>query len=198
LRLLPETLARLRAGEREAFALVVAELTPMVRGIVSRFWRRPWDQEDAMQEIWAHAFRSREVIDPSRPADLPGWIAVLSHRRCVDLLRARNPAAPAPDDPGEVLAAVEQAPAQQRTAEEVALAAAVERFRAGLGPAWRLFFDAYFVKGLAYPEIAGALGITRLRCKYMRKVLAGKAMRDPTIMAAIGRAVEGDDVASDA
>jgi RNA polymerase sigma factor (sigma-70 family) len=169
----------------------------MVRGIVSRFWKRPWEQEDAMQEIWAHAFRNRDAIDPSRPDDLPGWVAVLSHRRCVDLLRARNPAAPAPDDPSDVLEAMETASSPQRTAEDAALAAAVERFRDTLAPAWRLFFDAWFVKGLAYPEVAAALGISRIRCKYMRKVIAGKARRDPTIMAAIGRELEDHDVASE-
>lgn len=198
MRLHPDTLARFRAGEREAFALVVGELGPMVRGIVCRFWKRPWEQEDAMQEIWIHAFRNRGAIDPSRPDDLPGWVAVLSHRRCIDLLRARNPAAPVPDDPTGALEAIELAATQQRTVEDAALAAAVERFRDGLAPAWRLFFDAWFVKGLGFPEAAAALGISRIRCKYMRKVIAAKARRDPTILAAIGRQLEDDDVAPEA
>jgi len=151
-----------------------------------------------MQEIWAHVFRNREAIDPSRPDDLPGWVAVLSHRRCVDLLRARNPAAPLPDDPTVALEAMEIRATPEHAAEEAALAAAVGRFRDGLDPAWRLFFDAWFVKGLALPEVAAALGISRIRCKYMRKVIASKARRDRAIMAAIGRAMEDADAAPEA
>ena len=93
---------------------------------------------------------------------------------------------------------METASTQERTVEEAALAAAVDRFREGLAPAWRLFFDAWFVKGLAYPDVAAALGISRIRCKYMRKVIASRARRDPAIMAAIGRAVEDADVAPEA
>lgn len=182
-----ETLERFRAGDREAFARVMRDFGPLVHSVVARCFTSPFEQEEAMQEIWTHAYRNRDALDPERAEAFPGWLAVLARRRTVDLLRVRNPAAAAAEDADEALSALPVEPEQHGDAERGELARAVEGFRATLAPGWRAFFDLHFVRGTPYPEVALELGISRLRCKYMRKVLADRAMQDPELMAALGR-----------
>ena len=78
-------------------------------------------------------------------------------------------------------------PEQEEAAERAELMREVQSFRMRLQPRWRSFFDLYFVEGLDYEEIAKRLAIGKLRCKYMRKVLALRARRSKPLMAALGQ-----------
>jgi DNA-directed RNA polymerase specialized sigma24 family protein len=71
------------------------------------------------------------------------------------------------------------------------LSAAVEAFRARLEPHWQRFFTLYFVQELDYAEVAATLRISRLRCKYMKKVLLRKAQQSAALAEALGRAHAG-------
>ena len=186
-----DTLERFVAGGRDGFTLVMREYGPLVRSIVKRFFTSPFEQEDAMQEIWTHAYRNRGALDPARAEAFHGWLAVLARRRAIDLLRSRGPAAADPPDAGEEIAELAAEPAQEDAVERAELARAVEGFRAALEPGWRAFFDLHFVHGTPYRLVADQLGISRIRCKYMRKVLARRAMKDPDLMAALGCAGAG-------
>lgn len=181
-----DTLERFVAGGRDGFTRVMREYGPLVHGIVRRFFTSPFEQEDAMQEIWTHAYRNRGALDPARAEAFPGWLAVLARRRAIDLLRSRDPAAADRPAADEELPDPAVEPAQQDAVEQAELARAVEGFRATLEPGWRAFFDLHFVHGAPYPLVAHQLGISRIRCKYMRKVLARRAMKDRDLMAALG------------
>lgn len=181
-----DTLERFVVGGRDGFTRVMREYGPLVRGIVNRFFTSPFEQEDAMQEIWTHAYRNRGSLDLERAEAFPGWLAVLARRRAVDIVRSRNPAAVNADNADEALGEVAVEPAQHGAVERAELARAVEGFRAALEPEWRAFFDLHFVRGVPYPLVASELGISRIRCKYMRKVLARRAVEDPDLMAALG------------
>jgi hypothetical protein len=50
----------------------------------------------------------------------------------------------------------------------------------------------YFVEGLDYEEVSRRLDIGKLRCKYMRKVLALRARRSRPLMAALGQLREAE------
>ena len=116
------------------------------------------------------------------------WLATLARRRCLDLVRSPpEPSAAGPEDPEELLAWLDAPGEQGPAAERNELARAVEGFRTGLRPAWRDFFDLHFVQGLPYPEVAQRLSVSRIRCKYMKKVLAARAARDVGLLAALGR-----------
>ncbi len=191
----PATAKRFREGDPEAFAALVRAFGPLVRSIVARYFRGAFEREEALQEIWLHAFRNRSALDLSRAADLPGWVAVLARRRCIDLLRRRPDDVPAsttgeaaPEDMGA-------APVQVAAAEARELQRAVLGFESRLEPPWRDFFRLHFVEGLPYDEVATRLGISRLRCKYLKKVLAARARSDAALMAALGRyrSAGGDD-----
>lgn len=87
----------------------------------------------------------------------------------------------------EALAWLEAAPAQEASVEQAELQRALTAFTGRLKPAWRDFFDLHFVQGLDYADVTARLGISRLRCKYMRKVLAARARRSRALLAALGR-----------
>ena len=153
-------------------------------------------REDAMQEIWVHAFQKREVVDPARSDEFGGWLAVLARRKCIDLLRkqGRSPG-PGAGDPAKALERVQSSPTQEQAVQTAELLAAVEAFKAGLRPAWSEFFELHFVQGLGYAEVSERLGISRTRCKYMKRVLAGRARRNLGLVGALDRHLRagGDD-----
>src|SRR5262249_34983487 len=144
---------------------------------------------EAMQEIWLHIFRQRETLDPARFETFSGWLAVLSRRCCIDLLRGKLDASEVADE-GSALDWLMAAPEQETAVEIAELMREAEAIRTRLKPLWRAFFDLYFVEGLGYEEVGKRLSIGKLRCKYMRKVLAMRARRSKPLMAALGRFVE--------
>ncbi len=188
MRLTRDPLARFRAGEARAFAELVREFDPLVRKTVGLFFRGTFEREDAMQEVWAHVFKNRDSLDPTRSEAFPGWLAVLARRKCVDLRRRdRRTSSSSTDEEQAGLLALAAPPDQELAAEAVQLERAVVAFRAGLRPGWKEFFELHFVGGLPYEEVAERLGISRLRCKYLKRVLASQASRDPDLRAALGR-----------
>ncbi len=180
-----QTLERFRAGDGAAFAEVVAVHDDVVRRIASGYWRSTFEREEAMQEVWLHVYRNRAAFDLDRLTELPGWIAVLARRRCLDLVRKKQPDV-RPFDEG-AHAPVEDAPDGPGLVERKALLLAVDAFEARLAPAWRAFFRLCFVDGHSYQEIGAQLGYGALRCKYMKKVLAQKARKNRGLMEALGR-----------
>lgn len=183
------TLLRFREGDGQAFGEVVRAYGPLIRGIAARHFRHEFFREEAVQEIWTHAFRNREALDLDRLEAFSGWLGTVAHRRCVDLLRRAEGPDSAPEgavDPAEL----EVPPSQEKTSAERELEQAADAFATRLRPAWRDFFQLHFVEGLPYEDIASRLGISRLRCKYMKKVLAARARRDARLLEALGRCVD--------
>lgn len=183
------TLHRFRDGDAAAFVEIMQKYQPLIRGAVARYFRSEFEREEAVQEIWLHVFQKRSTLDPARLESFSGWLAVLTRRRCIDLLR--RPLDPVDEGEATALLWLESVPEQETAAETTELFHAVESFRARLKPLWRRFFDSYFVEGLDYEEIGKRLAIGKLRCKYMRKVLALRARRAKPLMAALGQFVEG-------
>jgi RNA polymerase sigma-70 factor (ECF subfamily) len=185
------TVERFRAGEADAFAEVIRMLAPRVRAIARRYLPSPFQQEEAMQEVWVHAFRQREALDPERAAQFDGWLLTLARRKVIDVARqiGRQPtpveeAEELPDDGAPAVDAVER--------RELGEAAAA--FAERLEPDWRDFFELHFVQGLEYAEVAQRLSISRLRCKYMKKVIAARARRYRPLLEALDRMQSrGDD-----
>ena len=188
MRIPSDLLRQFREGDPAAFAAIVREFDPLVRRVAGGFFRSASEREDAMQEVWTHVYRNREALDPERLEAFPGWLAVMARRRCLDLARSTSPgvSTEAADDEA-ALAALMTPPAQEASAEAKELEAAVAAFRGQLRAGWAEFFDLHFVQGWDYERVATRLRISRLRCKYMKKVLAEKASRDLALRAALGR-----------
>lgn len=179
------TLQRFRQGDGAAFLEIMQQYQPLVRAAAARCFRGEFEREEAMQEIWLHIFRQRETLDLGRREVFSGWLAVLARRRCIDLLR--QPPDPSEEGEESALNWLSDPAEQEAAAEQADLQQAVETFRARLKPQWRQFFDAYFVEGLDYEQVGRRLAIGKLRCKYMRKVIALRARRSQALMSALGR-----------
>jgi RNA polymerase sigma-70 factor (ECF subfamily) len=177
-----------RRGEAEAFAEVIRAYSPMARSVVNRYWSGAFHREEAMQEIWVHAFKKRESLDPARLDEFGAWFTALARNRCIDLLRREGrEIGPDIENPSKALESVQTAPAQEQAVENTELNDAVEAFLEKLEPQWRMFYELNFVLGLGYNEISERLSISRTRCKYMKRVLVGRARRNPRLLAALDR-----------
>jgi RNA polymerase sigma factor (sigma-70 family) len=185
------TIDAFRRGEGAAFAEVMRAYSDVVRGAAARFFSTSvFDQEEAMQEIWLHIWKNRSAVDPSRAAELSGFIAVTARRKCIDILRKKDPAAAAvaaaDDDAVDAVADVATAGAADVARDREVTAAARTFADARLKEGeWRSFFDLHFVQGLSFEEVGARLGIGKLRCKYLKKVIASRAREDPALLAVL-------------
>jgi RNA polymerase sigma-70 factor (ECF subfamily) len=138
---LGELMRAAQAGDAEAYFLLLQEIAPRVRQIVSRHRgsRVASDLEDLVQDVLLSVHAARASYDPSRPF-LP-WLVAIARHRVVDGARrfARHAArevqvehldvtfsnAPAnttvgePDDAGILRQAVQALPVKQREAIEL-------------------------------------------------------------------------------
>src|SRR5262245_66362690 len=80
-----ELIARARAGDREAFAEVVAHHERMIRGMV-RFWARGrLDHDDLVQEIFLLAWRSLGQLE--EPLRFLAWLQGIARNVCRSAIR---------------------------------------------------------------------------------------------------------------
>jgi RNA polymerase sigma-70 factor (ECF subfamily) len=75
-------------GDRAAYDRLLREVAPFVRALAMRQLRSPDWAEDAIQDVLLTVHRVRQTYDPRRP--FKPWLATITHRRCIDLLRRRG------------------------------------------------------------------------------------------------------------
>ena len=178
-----DVLERFRQGEAAAWEDLVRSNHRLVHGVVSRWVTGPFEQEEAVQDVWCHVFEKRGAVDPARFAEFEGWLATVAQHRCIDRLRR---ARLVPGDGGAVDAEqIPTPPHQDTVVAERELADALAAFKARLKPAFATFFELHFVEGLSYAEIASRMSISTLRCRYMKRVLALRAQRSRVLMNAL-------------
>ena len=132
-----------------AIGSLVERFSGDVLGLCLRLLHHRHDAEDVCQEVFIRVFRSLKRWDSARP--LKPWIMSIAFNRCKTWLgqRARRPelvdylhetaASPAQDEPNELAAEIQAALAAMR----------VE---------YRGVFVLFHEQGLAYDEIAAAVG----------------------------------------
>src|SRR5687768_890243 len=97
--------ARFARGGRDAFVEAYTAHAGQVRRWVRRFFHSPFEQEEAVQEVWLTAHRMQGRYEPSKGPLLP-WLRSLCANRCRELLRAasRRPPSDVPvEDVAEAL-----------------------------------------------------------------------------------------------
>lgn len=175
---------RLRAGEAAAFRELASRLAPRLRAAAMRYFRSPFEQEEAVQEALLQVFKVRDQLDPLRADTMDVWVMTVAERRMIDLQRSAAARPASADEP------VPETPAE-RTPEDDArdaeLRAVVASFEEKLKPAWRPYFRAVFVEGRDFDEARVALGLGRLRAKYLKQVLLGRMRRHRPLLEALGR-----------
>ena len=83
--------AALRAGDRQAFALLVDQETPMIYRACLRILGRPHDAEDVAQEAFLAAFRS--IGGFRGEGSVRGWLMRIATRQAFRRLSQRRPTA---------------------------------------------------------------------------------------------------------
>lgn len=176
--------ARFAIGGREAFLEVYEAHRALVRRWVARFFSSsPFEQEEAVQEVWLTAHRMQQQYEPARGPLLP-WLRTLSANRCRELLRAqsRRPPSGVPlEDVAEALWLDEPLPDAQAHASAVRVE--VSRFAASLPADEAKVLELCFVEQRSHPEIAALLGIDERRSKYLKQKLLAAAAKDARLLA---------------
>lgn len=148
-----ELVGRVLAGERDAYAGLVARYRDRLgRYAVRMLGNRP-DAEDALQETFVRAYRSLgRCTDPER---FGAWVFGILVNRCRTLgaQRARRERVHVADESALSRAATGDDPAERQALRE-AIGAAMER----LAPALREAFLLKFVEDLSYEEMAAMTG----------------------------------------
>ncbi len=81
----PELLARIAAGDEEAFAVFFHHYYPMLRPFVVRFFPDPSEAEGALQETFIRVWLNRDKL----PAidNVQAWLYTIASRQCLTALR---------------------------------------------------------------------------------------------------------------
>lgn len=175
----PALLARVRAGDDRAFALVYERHVDVVFGVASRVARNRQVARDVVQEVFAHLWQHPDRVDLER-GTLRTFLAVVAHRRAVDEVRrharrertetkAATRARARDDDHGDDVA--DRSEATWRGAR---LTAAL----ADLPDEQRAAVELAYFGGHTYKEVATLLGIPEGTAK-SRLRLALQRLRAP-------------------
>ncbi|MEW5739237.1 MAG: sigma-70 family RNA polymerase sigma factor [Myxococcota bacterium] len=173
----------LRQKDAAAFEELVRAFLPRVRRLAMRCFASPFEQEDAVQEAFTHIYAHLGTVDPLRRESLAGWVVTTARHRILDLARQRRPEVPVelPEDAGE------EEPKGPRVVASVELSEVLARFEEKLNPKYRAYYRAVFLDGRDWDEAREALGLSRLRAKYLKSVLLKRLQRHGPLLEALGR-----------
>lgn len=136
------------------YADLVTPLLPRALGYARSLLRdSPEAAEDAVQQAALRGLERLAAYDRRRP--FAGWFFTLVHHACMDLHRARRPAAPLPADPP---AAPEAAVGSDEEAADARRAALARAF-AQLSPVHADILRLRYFGDLSYADLSEALGI---------------------------------------
>ncbi|WP_431875876.1 RNA polymerase sigma factor [Amycolatopsis sacchari] len=147
--------ARARDGDVRAYEELVLRYQGPIYRLALRMLANTADAEDVVQDVFLTAWR--RIGQLLEDASFVGWLYRSATNRCLNLIRARKPAAdtepdehPAPGSAGR----------PDRVAETSAGLAALTSALARLTPEQRACWLLREVHGRSYEEIAATLGVT--------------------------------------
>lgn len=179
----PDFVRALRQGDRAAFEALVRAFVPRVRRMAMQCFSSPFEQEDAVQEAFTHIFTRLGSVDPLRAEALPGWVVTTAKHRMLDLARQRRPGA----DVEVTEDLVTEEPRGPRAVADRQLAEVLARFEAKLKPRYQAYYRAVFVEGRDWDDARDALGLSRLRARYLKAVLLKLLQRHGPLLELLGR-----------
>ena len=146
--------ARLAAGDREAFGVLVARHLSAVASISRRMLRDDAEAEDVAQETMLRLWRSADRIDVGGNG-VRGWLCRVASNLCIDRIRAARretvvDEVPETPDPARQLEGLERGDTAARV--DVALKSLPERQRQAL--------VLFHYEGMSQIEVGAAMGIS--------------------------------------
>ncbi len=145
-------MARVLAGDGEAFGIVIRRYEPGLLRFATRMLGSPDAAADAVAESLVRAYR--HLAQCRDPAHLRSWLYRITGNRCRSHLARRRPGDVPLDDAAPVADAADTWGDLER-GEQVAL---VERALEALSPEKREAFVLKHVEGMRYEEMAAATG----------------------------------------
>jgi RNA polymerase sigma-70 factor (ECF subfamily) len=154
---LPALIARIAAGDRDAFSRFYDLAAPMAFGLIRRVLREPEAAAEVLQEVFWQIWQEAPQYDPKRGSP-EAWLVMRAKTRAIDRLRSmrrRDRTFVAPVD--EAIARAEGAQAENPAvvAEDRGL---VRTALAQLPEPQRRVIELAFFEGLTQSEIATRLG----------------------------------------
>lgn len=173
-----QVVARVAAGDRDAFRILVERYQGLVYTHVFRIVRQEEDAEDVAQEAFLRAYERLDRFDRTRP--FAPWLVTLATRLALNHVRDRShptlsldaPAAPATPSGGPSAEAPALADAIAAPGESPHALAATEELRRRidaamlrLPPQARAILQLRAREGLSIAEIAAAVGLSETATK---------------------------------
>ncbi|MEC4575765.1 RNA polymerase sigma factor [Streptomyces virginiae] len=146
---------RAAEGDEEAFELLVHRHSPAMLQLAERFMGSRTEAEDAVQEAFISAWRS--LPEYRGEAGFGTWLHRIVTNRCLNLLRARRPAADL--ETVSEPAAPEHRSSPARAAESSAAARDLARAMSALSAEQRVCWVLREIEGQTYETIARAVRI---------------------------------------
>ena len=179
----PALIARIAAGDRDAFSRFYDLAAPMAFGLIRRVLRDPEAAAEVLQEVFWQVWQEAPQYDPKRGSP-EAWLVMRAKTRAIDRLRSmrrRDRTFVAPLDESIARAEDGQAENPAVVAEDRGL---VQAALAQLPEAQRRVIELAFFEGLTQSEIATRLGEplgtvktrARLGLERLREALRGERL----------------------
>jgi RNA polymerase sigma-70 factor (ECF subfamily) len=81
-------MSRAQDGDRQAYRVLLEDVTPYLRSIAARCFKQPSDVEDTVQDVLLTVHAIRHAYDPNRP--FGPWLLAIANRRIIDRLRRQT------------------------------------------------------------------------------------------------------------
>ena len=146
-----ELLARVRAGERDAFGRIVERYLPRAMALAMRLLRHREDAEDLVQDAFLSSLQHIDSFDLSRP--FWPWLSRIIVNRGLDLTASRSTRAA--ESLGDDVSDSRPTPAEFAERDEIR--AEFQRTLAALPARRRLVVQLFEVDGFSVAEIAKLL-----------------------------------------
>ena len=170
-----EWVAQARAGDRQAFTLLVEAYQVPVYNLCRRMLGNPSEAEDAAQETFWRAFQALERYDPQRP--FATWLLSIAAHYCIDYLRRQRLVALSLEAMPDYHDAPDPAPGPESSAEVHERECRVARMLQTLDPLDRAAIVMRYWYDLSYEEMGEALSLSvsavKSRLHRARRQLAG-------------------------
>jgi RNA polymerase sigma-70 factor (ECF subfamily) len=152
-----QRLARIGAGDKQAFAELYDATAPRVFGLIRRLLVDPAQAEEVTQEVYLEIWQTASRYRPERGSAI-SWMLTMAHRRAVDRIRASQ----ASRDRDAKVGIREYDREYDAVAEHVELSVEgqrVKRALAGLTELQRQAVELAYFGGLSHSEIAARLHV---------------------------------------
>lgn len=147
-------LARIAAGDVEAFGVLVGRYLGSLLGISRRMLRDDAEAEDVAQETLLRLWRSADLVTVG-PGGLQPWLRRVASNLCIDRIRTARRETVTDELPEEATT-----PDQLRSLEEQELGARVDRALKALPERQRLALTLFHFEGMSQLEIAAVMDIS--------------------------------------